>query len=627
MKYVSVKKIFLLSCLLAWNPLFSQFEGDEVFEQSIIHEIEITSVNTIGDLFLLFNDEFLSGDYTYSLAQITIDGNYMDSVGIRVKGGLSGFDIKKPFKLDFNEFVSGQKHDGLKKVNLHQGNMDPSYARESLSYELLRDSGVKTVRTSFANVYFNGNYEGVYTIVEQVDNELINNLFASNDGALYKDALSSLVLKYDNDQTFSYEDFKSAVNNIEQDSLHIQLEDYLDVESFLRFMAIQTYVNEADGPLTIGINYYIYFEPESRKYVYIPWDYNVAFYRQVDLSVVEPSANFIFERVKTNPILRARYLETYCSLLKTSLKKEKVLQVLDRYKALLENQVTLDPFITQLGDFPEEIEWMKNYIEKRDLAISSELEMLVGSCNEVQNPIGEMDIVINEIVASNDSLSGIMDQAGSYPDWIELYNNTSDEILLEDCYLSNDFDFLKHWKFPRDTRILPNAYVIIWADRDTGEEGLHADFKLNKSKGSLYLSHENGEMIDSISYSDQETNISLARLPNGVGDFSSSSSTFGAMNNAVSTKDLQSEDVEFILFPNPTSAFSIIEIDAPHPLDGQIQIWTLDGKRIQIFDKLIEPGENKIELDLSKYEDGIFRVVLRDKKTNRQVSKLLVLIK
>ena len=64
--------------------------------------------------------------------------------------------------------------------------------RKALAYGLMRNAGVKTVRTSFAKVYFNGRFEGVCTLNEQIDDDFIHNHFASADGAFYKTGFNSL---------------------------------------------------------------------------------------------------------------------------------------------------------------------------------------------------------------------------------------------------------------------------------------------------------------------------------------------------------------------------------------------------------------------------------------------------
>ena len=93
----------------------------------------------------------------------------MDSVGVRLKGNSSYFHpgVKKSFKIDFNKFIPGQNYDGLKKLNFSNGFKDPTCMREKLFFDACLDAGVPAPRASFANVTFNGEAWGFYTVVEQ----------------------------------------------------------------------------------------------------------------------------------------------------------------------------------------------------------------------------------------------------------------------------------------------------------------------------------------------------------------------------------------------------------------------------------------------------------------------------
>ena len=66
-----------------------------------------------------------------------------------------------------------------------------------------------------------------------------------------------------------------------------------------------------------------------------------------------------------------------------------------------------------------------------------------------QAQINQGEIVINEFSADSDSLSGIADPDGGYPDWIELYNTTDAAIDLSGIFLSDKEDELQKWQFPR----------------------------------------------------------------------------------------------------------------------------------------------------------------------------------
>ncbi|MBL4592748.1 MAG: CotH kinase family protein [Flavobacteriales bacterium] len=99
------------------------------------------------------------------------------------------------------------------------------------------------------------------------------------------------------------------------------------------------------------------------------------------------------------------------------------------------------------------------------------------------------DVVLNELCAINNSVW--TDNQGEYEDWIELYNNSSSTVSLNGYYLSDDNSNLTKWMFP-DTSIAPNSYMIIWADNDTLDAGLHAGFKLSAAGEAIFLSDSLG---------------------------------------------------------------------------------------------------------------------------------------
>ena len=146
-------------------------------------------------------------------------------------------------------------------------------------------------------------------------------------------------------------------------------------------------------------------------------------------------------------------------------------------------------------------------------------------------------LVINEFLANNDTT--IADQNEEFDDWIELYNNSGNSISLNEYYLSDDFTDLTKWAFP-DTIIGVDEYLIIWADDDSNQIGLHANFKLSASGENIYLvGPDTTTIADEISFGAQTADISTGRYPNGTGDFIIMRPTFSVPNT---NEDLSPED-------------------------------------------------------------------------------------
>ena len=143
-------------------------------------------------------------------------------------------------------------------------------------------------------------------------------------------------------------------------------------------------------------------------------------------------------------------------------------------------------------------------------------------------------VVINELMADNDNT--IADPQGDYDDWLELYNRTDSAVLLTGMYLSDKEDEPTKWAFPENTEIPANGYLIVWLDEDIDDpEGLHADFKLSKGgEVALFVDTDaNGnQVLDSVTFGEQETDVALGRLPDGTGDFQIVQATPEAQNMA-----------------------------------------------------------------------------------------------
>jgi len=123
-------------------------------------------------------------------------------------------------------------------------------------------------------------------------------------------------------------------------------------------------------------------------------------------------------------------------------------------------------------------------------------------------------LFINEFMANNDA--AVQGPDGDYPDWIELYNSGTETIDLGGLYLSDDLANPNAWQFPSGTIIEPNNFLVIWADSAPERGLLHASFSLNATGEDIGLFAYDGEsLIDSIAFTEQISDVSYGRLPDG----------------------------------------------------------------------------------------------------------------
>jgi hypothetical protein len=146
-------------------------------------------------------------------------------------------------------------------------------------------------------------------------------------------------------------------------------------------------------------------------------------------------------------------------------------------------------------------------------------------------------LVINEFMASNSRSSGIKDPQNEYDDWIEIYNFGSAPINLAGMYLTDDLANSTKWQipsgYPAQTTIPAGGFVVFWADEDTQDGPLHANFKLSAGGEALGLYDSDGSTaIDTLTFGTQTTNIAYGRDPNGIDNWRFfPTPTPGAVNN------------------------------------------------------------------------------------------------
>lgn len=230
-------------------------------------------------------------DEEYHETAITFNGVTLDSVAIRTKGGSSLSSVansssdRYSFKVDINEYVSGQKFFGLKKFTLQNSFNDPSYMREVIAYELMDEMGVPTPEHAYVNFYVNGELFGLYLMVEAVDGEFVEKHFANSNGDLYKPDGTGSDLLWLGDDIQSYTDINLQTNEDTTgngafinfvESLDNGETSAIDIDTLLRYMSVSTSLSNLDsyhGPL--AHNYYIY--DDDGVFSILPWDFNESF--------------------------------------------------------------------------------------------------------------------------------------------------------------------------------------------------------------------------------------------------------------------------------------------------------------------------------------------------------------
>lgn len=292
MNLISPKKIALLLLLIVAidKLLFGQNINpakNEVFVYDEVTKIELTMSNSDKQALIYPLNASLDIYYPVEMhfTNSKVD-TIINRVGIRIRGNTSRRAQKKSYKIDFKEY-GGEQFFKLKKLNLKPNNNDPSQLRETLSWQMFRNMNVPAARTSYVQLYMNGEYMGLFLNVENIDDEFVDRRFGNEAGNLYKCAWGATLDKALNVYDNSHYELKTneAINNRfklqtlvnllaspQNDEWPLQLEQIFDVDNYLRQLAVESIIGHWDGYSFNINNYYLYEDPETNRIHFIPYD-------------------------------------------------------------------------------------------------------------------------------------------------------------------------------------------------------------------------------------------------------------------------------------------------------------------------------------------------------------------
>ncbi|MGH7169904.1 MAG: CotH kinase family protein, partial [Gemmataceae bacterium] len=312
-------------------------------------------------------------DFPYVKGDLEIDGQKFADVGVRYKGNasyaMSQGRVKRPFKIDLARHNEEQTFHGQKKLTLNNNVMDASAAREVLSYGVYRSLGVPASRTAYVRLTLTvpGKYDkefvGLYTLVESIDKTFLKNHFGSAKGLLLKPERVG-PLEHLGDDWQAYDgryrpktkgnakskrrliDFTKLVQKADDKTFKAEIDKYLDVDEFLRFLAATVAVVNMDSFIGLPHNYLFYLDPKTNRFAFIPWDLDLSMAafmmmgspdQMTDLSIRQPytNRNRLIERLFADEKVYAAYKGHLRKLMENGFTKEGVRKDLAAINAVI----------------------------------------------------------------------------------------------------------------------------------------------------------------------------------------------------------------------------------------------------------------------------------------------------
>ena len=641
------------------------------FGELIPEENPLFQTETVQEIHLYFQQEdfwqIMENNYeteTYLEGEFQWEGYHLYDVGVRFKGNSSYMfnpSMKKSFKVDFNVFVEDQELLGVSKINLNCNYDDPSFVREAAAYELCREIGLPCPRTSFAALYINDVYWGLYTLVEQFDGTFIEERFGeSEDGNLWKgDNHGSLEFKGWEQEDY-YEDYELKTNEEENDwtalvnltevisgtpadSVPEAFSDEMDVYTALCLLATDNLMVNLDSYAGRCANYYLYHADRDGRFVFGQWDVNEAWgcfnswgysieqlqsmdihWTNIEPDENRPLADVLWSIPEYDDVYRGILLRMDALYANPSI----LIPRMEEMRDLIRDWVYMEDFPRSLFS-PEQFEEamytdvpigpgrfapaLGTFIENRHEYLVS----VLGTWDPVEN------IILNELMAGNDST--IADENGGYDDWIEIVNTGTEPVDLSSFGLTDDMAFPGKYTFP-DTVIQPGEYMLVWADKEPEQGALHAEFKLDGDGEEVYLM-QGSVMVDHITFPDLSDDDSWGRWPDLEENWAVQAyPTPGAPNTDTPPDEggWEAGSTLSILCPNPVKYGSADVVLTGISGTAELDFFDVSGRKISTPFQGELSGESTVTLETEQLPSGVY--VLRLAQGGSVTSRLVTII-
>lgn len=297
--------------------------------------------------------EPIKSPYTYVNASVTIDGVNFPEVGIRKKGFLGSLnDFRPSLKIKLNHVAKKAGIEGLTNLTLNNNQQDHSLVSQFMGYALFNAAGSPAPRCAYAKVTVNGVNLGVYSHVESMRNPLLQRAFGNDRGSLYEGPyvdfyegwLGSFEFKRGKEKP-GREKIHQIINVLkgEGEDMESAIGELVDLDSFYTYWAVEGLLGFWDGYSGNNNNFFMYLNPETGKFHFMPWGADSLFTKHTKLE-------HLYDRrapisVKTQGLIahklyqlqsgRERYAAAINNILDNHWNESEMLSTIDQIEAMV----------------------------------------------------------------------------------------------------------------------------------------------------------------------------------------------------------------------------------------------------------------------------------------------------
>ena len=322
--------------------------------------------------------EPIKAPYVYVTAKLTIDGVEFPEVGIRKKGFIGSQNSSRPsLKIKLNHIDEKAQAGGLTSLTFNNNNQDITLMSQFMGYAMYNAAGSPAPRCSYAKVTVNGKLIGLYSHVETIRKPLLKRSFDSARGTLYEGTVVDFFDGWEGSfekklgktrmDRLSREKMKQLIEVLKRpvpdadgsakarqqgQELEQAIGELVDLDSFYIYWAVESLLGFWDGYTANANNFFVYHNPKTDKFHFLPWGGDCMFEKRSKLPV-DPRAplsvktkGLIAHKLYQIPAARERYARTLKEIMAKHWNEESLLAETRRIETLLKPHIPPSQAVT-----------------------------------------------------------------------------------------------------------------------------------------------------------------------------------------------------------------------------------------------------------------------------------------
>ena len=296
----------------AYNKYFLKDDIQTVYIEIDENNLNYLLQNALAEPYVMTNSVTI-GDTTLGYCGLRTKGAYTLEHSYTDNAGSDRFS----FTINFGKYIKkaqyGKKQDfyGANKISFNNFFFDKSMMKEFCALMLMEEMGLPTPQFGLAKLYINGQYYGVYAMVETFDESILEQYYGVDD-----DDLSSYLVKpegttflrdelaqdesplWERDEE-TYEDvqdmlpvvrdwveklnllsegkdFDGKPIDVNGDRYVELLSEIYDIDEVLKYFATHSWLVQLDSIFSGRKNFGLYIDADGKAMV-MPWDYDLSF--------------------------------------------------------------------------------------------------------------------------------------------------------------------------------------------------------------------------------------------------------------------------------------------------------------------------------------------------------------